>query len=62
MDDVFENDVSDDNEDERLPVNPNKKRVRPSPKITVCPTTRSESTIDGPRHWNVETVLRTVLT
>ena len=32
LDDVFENDVSDDNEDERLPVNPNKKRVRPSPK------------------------------
>jgi len=26
LDDVFENDVSDDNEDKRLPVNPNKKK------------------------------------
>ncbi len=32
LDHVFENDISDDNEDKRLPVNPNKKRVRPSPQ------------------------------
>jgi hypothetical protein len=52
LDDVFENDVSNDNEDERLPVNPNKKSVRPSLKRKVCPTTRSDSIIDGPCQWN----------
>jgi hypothetical protein len=52
LDDAFKNDVSDDNEDKHLPVNLNKKSVRPSPKRKVCPTTRSDSTIDGPRQWN----------
>ncbi len=54
MDDVFENDVSDDNEDERLPVNPKKKSVRPSPIRKACPTTRLDSIIDGPRQLGWE--------
>ncbi len=62
LDDVFENDVGDDNKDECLPVNSEKKNVRPSPKRKICPTTRSDLTIDGPRQWNQETILKTVLT
>ena len=41
LDDVFENEVSDDNEDERLPVNPNKKgSVRPQKEKSVQPRVR----------------------
>ena len=63
LDDVFENMTSATTTKTSVCLSTQTKKgsVRP-PKRTVCPTTRSDSTIDGPRQWNQETVLRTVLT